>query len=410
MNKIGTITVSAIILALGISAKVSADGLEDFNDYANADGTYSYYFNQGITVTMSEEWYQNTFVKAEAGQASFYHKDSYEKYMEEGIADGGKLFTVAYSVNSGFKDLEEMTYIGFDEEEMLNYFTTKPTDYPAYVSDSAVKAEYDSLWNTSDEVIGSIRILSAEEADTEESIADVPECVSPEEIEIKPSFCEFEKKEQMQSVIYRLEAELTNHSEQEVMEIRYQFRFFDHAGTEMFSGQGRYNGQDMPVQPGETVISEQSGRIELEKEPASWKFQVLEVCSSEEIPPIHLPQEGELLAEALSDVHFENITEEHPVKIEIWIDRMGDLSEAAITDEETIEKVTDAFSKIRIGKQTYEVVTDNYNGLRFCFEDGTETVISLNYRNLEYPVYHGYRYHELENFEAFWQLMTELTS
>ena len=146
MNKIGAIAVSAAtILILGMPIGASANGLEDFNDYMNADGTYSYYFEQGITVTMSEEWYQNTFVKAEVGQASFYHKDSYEKYKESGIEDGGKLFTIAYSVNSSFKDLDEMTYIGFDEEEMLNYYATKPTDYRAYVSDPAVKAEYDSL-------------------------------------------------------------------------------------------------------------------------------------------------------------------------------------------------------------------------------------------------------------------------
>ena len=112
MNKLGAIAISAAILTFGMSISASANGLEDFNDYMNADGTYSYYFNQGITVTMPEEWYQNTFVKAEIGQAAFYHKDSYEKYQESGIDDGGKLFTIAYSVNSSFKDLEEMTYIG----------------------------------------------------------------------------------------------------------------------------------------------------------------------------------------------------------------------------------------------------------------------------------------------------------
>ena len=173
MNKSRTIAVAAAaILTLGISMSAAANGLEDFNDYRNAEGTYSYYFDQGIIVTMSEEWYQNTFVKAEVGQATFYHKDSYEKYQESGIEGGGKLFTIAYSVNSDFKDLEEMTYIGFDEEEMLNYYATKPTDYPAYASDPAVKAEYDSLWETADDVIGSIRILSAETADPDGGVMD----------------------------------------------------------------------------------------------------------------------------------------------------------------------------------------------------------------------------------------------
>ena len=162
MNKSRTIAVAAAaILTLGISMSAAANGLEDFNDYRNAEGTYSYYFDQGIIVTMSEEWYQNTFVKAEVGQATFYHKDSYEKYQESGIEGGGKLFTIAYSVNSDFKDLEEMTYIGFDEEEMLNYYATKPTDYPAYAADAEVCAEYNALFAEVDAVIEGIQLANA---------------------------------------------------------------------------------------------------------------------------------------------------------------------------------------------------------------------------------------------------------
>ena len=148
------------LLSAGCVMSVSAAGLEDFYDYVNADGTYSYFFEQGVTITMSEAWYQNTFVEAEMGSAVFYHKDSYEKYKAEGIDNGGKLFTLACSVNSDFRDLDEMTYIGFDEEEMLNYYTTKPTDYPAYASDEAVRQEYDSLWSEVDEVIDSIKLVN----------------------------------------------------------------------------------------------------------------------------------------------------------------------------------------------------------------------------------------------------------
>ena len=93
----------------------------------NADGTYSYYFMQGVTVTMSPEWYQNTILKTDAGSATFYHRDSYERYAAEGIENGGELITLACSVNSSFQNLDEMTYIGFDEAEMLYYFAVKPT-------------------------------------------------------------------------------------------------------------------------------------------------------------------------------------------------------------------------------------------------------------------------------------------
>lgn len=138
----------------------SAAGLEDFNDYMNEDGSYSYYFMQGMKVTLSEEWYQNTFVKADTASVTFYHRASYDRYAAEGMEDGGALFTVACSVNTSFEDLEEMTYIGFDEKEMLNYYAVKPTDYPAYAADAATKAEYDALWADVDAVIAGITLTN----------------------------------------------------------------------------------------------------------------------------------------------------------------------------------------------------------------------------------------------------------
>ena len=113
---------------------------------------------------------------------------------------------------------------------------------------------------------------------------------------------------------------------------------------------------------------------------------------------------------ALSDQHMEHIKEDYPVKIEIRIDRSGNLSEATIKDKEMIRELVDSFSKIRIGKQTWEVVTDNYNGVAFTFSDDTEVRISLNLKNLEFPSYQGCQYYELDEFDEFWSKMIELTS
>lgn len=230
-----------------------------------------------------------------------------------------------------------------------------------------------------------------------------------DEIKIHTVNCVYEKNPQIHSVVYNLETALTNNSAQEIMEIKYQIRFLDQKGNELYSGWDVYNGQDTPVMPGETVLAKTSARLEIEEEPASCEEKVLEVYTSEELPPIHLPQEGELLISALSDEHMEHLAENLPVKIKMWIDQMGDLSEAEITDEKTIREIIEAFSVIEIGKQTWEVVTDNYNGLIFTFEDGTEVGISLNLKNLEYKIYHSYQYNELENFEEFWSLMRNLT-
>lgn len=158
-------------LTIGCGVSVNADGLEEFNDYALEDGTYNYYFMQGLMVNMSKQWYQNTFVKADETSATFYHRASYEKYEEEGMENGGQLFTISYSVNTDFKDLNEMTYIGFDEETCFNYFAVKPTDYTAYASDSAVRSEYDALWSEVDDVIGSIRLVNAAGGETVEETA-----------------------------------------------------------------------------------------------------------------------------------------------------------------------------------------------------------------------------------------------
>lgn len=169
MKRMARVLAMLVLLAVAGAASASAAGLEDFNDYMNEDGTYSYYFMQGVTVTLSEEWYQNTFVKADVSSATFYHRDSYDKYAAEGMEDGGKLFTIGCSVNTSFKDLDEMTYIGFDEEEMLNYYAVKPTDYTAYASDAATKAEYDALWAGVDEVIAGITLANAPKGSADEA-------------------------------------------------------------------------------------------------------------------------------------------------------------------------------------------------------------------------------------------------
>lgn len=161
MKKMIAAIIAFTALAACLSAGAYANGLEAYNDYMNPDGSYSYYFEQGITVTMPEEWYLGTIVKAYDNRAVFCHKGSYQKWAETGIENGGILFSIGYSVNTSFKDLDEMTYIGFDENEMLNYYAVKPTDYQAYSDDPEIKAEYDRLFSTADDVISGIRILSA---------------------------------------------------------------------------------------------------------------------------------------------------------------------------------------------------------------------------------------------------------
>ena len=150
------------VLAMAFSVTVSADAFDDYYDYENPDGTYSYYFTEGVTVTLDKDWYQKTMVVAGENGATFYHKASYEAYEKEGY-EGGRLFTLGASVNTDFQEYPSFEYIGFDEEEAMNYFAVLPTDYQGYAEDESIRAEYDALCAGVKDVIAGIRLDGAAE-------------------------------------------------------------------------------------------------------------------------------------------------------------------------------------------------------------------------------------------------------
>ena len=136
-----------------------AGAFDEYYDFELSDGTYAYLFPRAMVV-MDENWYQNTIVISTERGAAFYHKASYNAYADEGM-EGGRLFTLGASVNSSFEELPSFIYIGFDEEEAMNYYAELPTDYQAYMGDEAVRAEYDELWSGVEEVIAGIQIKGA---------------------------------------------------------------------------------------------------------------------------------------------------------------------------------------------------------------------------------------------------------
>ena len=103
-----------LAMSMAVSAAVWAGTFDYFNDYENPDGTYSYFITEGsfcpgIFVTMDKEWYQNTRLITSDRGATFYHKDSYNAYAEEGL-EGGRLFTIGACVNSDFQNLPSFEY------------------------------------------------------------------------------------------------------------------------------------------------------------------------------------------------------------------------------------------------------------------------------------------------------------
>ena len=64
--------------------------------------------------------------------------------------------------------------------------------------------------------------------------------------------------------------------------------------------------------------------------------------------------------------------------------------------------IREAQNLIKDPHKVDEWVTDNYNWISLVWEDGSESYISLNLRNLEYPVHSNIHVYALENLGKFW--------
>ncbi len=211
------------------------------------------------------------------------------------------------------------------------------------------------------------------------------------------------------NTVFRLETEFRNQSENlSLMEIRYTVRAEDAAGNEIFTVHDTWNGQDTPLDPHQTAIASYAFQQETKDDVKNVIVTVDSWQTSDELPPVHLPQPGEYLYEVHKSEYIRNMKKELPVQVYIIIDHMGAQEIADITDPETIQAVTDAFTDLTIAEETNEWVTDNYNSVTFTFADGTSVFISLNLTNLEYSVYGHEHMYELGNFAEFWTLINDL--
>ena len=125
----------------------------DYTDDILEDGSPIYYFPE-LSLKLPAEWQGKVLVQREDRGTAFYHKASYQRYKEEeGIEGGGFLFSLGASVNASFSRLPAFEYLGFSEESVMNYYLELPSDYPAYLNDAAVRAEYDAMYAQIDEVV-----------------------------------------------------------------------------------------------------------------------------------------------------------------------------------------------------------------------------------------------------------------
>lgn len=136
---IGVMAMSATVYG----SDISQSGMP-FTDNILEDGSIIYYF-EDVAIVLPEDWNGKYGIETEGNSATFYHKASREKWMENYNSKGGNFFTLSCSVNHDFAELPDFYYIGFDEESVMNYFLTFPTDFQAYAEDSAITEEFQQM-------------------------------------------------------------------------------------------------------------------------------------------------------------------------------------------------------------------------------------------------------------------------
>lgn len=205
--------------------------------------------------------------------------------------------------------------------------------------------------------------------------------------------------------IYECTTTLKNQTEEDLMNIYYALHLCDQDGNELDVVNATWNGQDTPLKPNESVKHEHSFQVEADARTV--KVTINEVKTASEQPPIHLPQKGEALYQAINDEYMHQFDVELPIKIEGWIDQMGAVRRAIFEEKEDIQTVVDAFKLITIEEESQEWVTDNYNGVIFTFADGHQTTISFNLKNYEMNEYGKQHIYTLSNLGPYWQLIEE---
>ena len=151
----------ALVIALMLCALPALAELA-FITETQADGSLVFRFSD-LTMTFPADWAEKMLAMPTDGGLSFYQRASYEKYLEEDIEGGGYLFTLGASVNGSFSELPAFRYLGFSENSCMNYYMVLPTDYPAWMGDEAIRAEYDQMLAQVDAIADSV-VIDPEDA------------------------------------------------------------------------------------------------------------------------------------------------------------------------------------------------------------------------------------------------------
>lgn len=103
------------------------------------------YRTENVELHLPASWSERILILPTPTGATFYQKDSYDRYLEDGIPGGGYLFSLGASVNRSFEELEQYIYLGFSYKSAMHYYMQLPSDYPAFMDDE-IRQEWDAMF------------------------------------------------------------------------------------------------------------------------------------------------------------------------------------------------------------------------------------------------------------------------
>lgn len=155
--------VVSILIALLLAVLPALAENEQFSTFDHAilhtvNGKYVVYEFPDIMLYVPINWEASATVEQGDDGIAFYHTGSLEKWAEAGIEHGGFLCELCASEDESFRELPAYEYLGFSENAGLHFYLVVPSDYPAYIDDETIRAEYDEMHNQIDEIVDMSRI------------------------------------------------------------------------------------------------------------------------------------------------------------------------------------------------------------------------------------------------------------
>ncbi len=152
MKRFVSILIALLLAVLPALAQEEQFSAFDHVILHTVNGKYVVYEFPDITLYLPSEWEDAITVEQKENGIAFYQTASLEKWAEKGFPNGGFLFELCASEDDDFRDLPTYKDLGFCDHVGLFFYLVVPSDYPAYMEDEAIRAEYDEMSGRIDEV------------------------------------------------------------------------------------------------------------------------------------------------------------------------------------------------------------------------------------------------------------------